>query len=85
MLGQIDSGSSQQCALGYGSCASGWTARGALPAAQVSLTPEDGTHSVALSPCGGYLLDTYSKVDTPPVVVLRSAGKGAARAKQGGV
>ncbi len=39
----------------------------------VSLTPEDGDHSVQLSPDGRYIVDTYSKVDVPPVVVLRDA------------
>ncbi|HSP91335.1 MAG TPA: DPP IV N-terminal domain-containing protein, partial [Vicinamibacterales bacterium] len=42
----------------------------------VSLTPEDGDHSVQLSPSGKYLIDTYSTSEKPPVVVLRdSAGK----------
>ncbi len=39
----------------------------------VSLTPEDGDHSAQLSPDGRYIVDTYSKVDVPPVVVLRDA------------
>ncbi len=38
---------------------------------QVSLTPDDGTHSVQLSPSGQWLVDTYSKPDVPPVVALR--------------
>ncbi|HEX9961280.1 MAG TPA: DPP IV N-terminal domain-containing protein, partial [Pyrinomonadaceae bacterium] len=38
------------------------------------LTPEDGNHSVTLSPSGRYFIDSYSKQDTPPVVVLRDAG-----------
>ncbi|MHB1223254.1 MAG: S9 family peptidase [Gemmatimonadaceae bacterium] len=42
----------------------------------VSLTPEDGDHSAQLSPDGRFLIDTYSKVDVPPVVVLRDAGTG---------
>jgi dipeptidyl aminopeptidase/acylaminoacyl peptidase len=37
----------------------------------VALTPDDGTHTVQVSPSGKYLVDTYSKPDTPPVVVLR--------------
>jgi dipeptidyl aminopeptidase/acylaminoacyl peptidase len=42
----------------------------------VSLTPEDGDHSVQLSPSGKYLIDTYSTSEKPPVVVLRdSSGK----------
>ena len=36
-----------------------------------SLTPEDGTHAIQLSPSGRYLVDSYSKPDVPPVVVLR--------------
>jgi dipeptidyl aminopeptidase/acylaminoacyl peptidase len=38
---------------------------------QVSLTPDDGDHSVQISPDGKYLVDTYSKADTPPVVTMR--------------
>lgn len=37
----------------------------------VSLTPDDGTHAVQISPSGKYVLDTYSKPDAPPVVTLR--------------
>jgi dipeptidyl-peptidase 4 len=37
----------------------------------VSLTPADGDHAMQLSPSGRYLIDTYSKPDVPPVVVLR--------------
>ncbi len=40
---------------------------------QVSLTPDDGTHGIQLSPSGKYLVDTYSKPDVPPVVSLRDA------------
>ena len=39
----------------------------------VSLTPDDGHHSIQLSPSGRYLVDTYSKPDVPPVVTLRDA------------
>ncbi|CAG1773264.1 hypothetical protein BAC2_03823, partial [uncultured bacterium] len=39
----------------------------------VSLTPDDGTHDVQLSPDGKYLVDTYSTPDTPPVVTVRDA------------
>src|SRR4029078_12172563 len=39
-----------------------------------SLTPENGDHSVQLSPSGKYLVDTYSRADVPPVVELRDAG-----------
>ena len=35
------------------------------------LTEGDGTHSVALSPGGRYFVDTWSRVDLPPVSVLR--------------
>ena len=38
-----------------------------------SLTPDDGDHSVALSPSGRYLVDTWSKPDVAPVVALRDA------------
>lgn len=40
---------------------------------QVSLTPDDGTHTIQLSPSGKYLVDTYSKADAPTVVELRDA------------
>jgi dipeptidyl-peptidase 4 len=35
------------------------------------LTPEDGNHSVSLSPDGKYFVDNYSKPDVPTVAVLR--------------
>ncbi|MGN6341421.1 MAG: DPP IV N-terminal domain-containing protein [Ginsengibacter sp.] len=35
------------------------------------LTPEMGTHEIALSPSGKYFIDTYSKPDIPAVSVLR--------------
>jgi dipeptidyl aminopeptidase/acylaminoacyl peptidase len=35
------------------------------------LTPEDGNHTVTLSPSGNYFVDSYSKPDVPPVTVLR--------------
>jgi len=44
---------------------------------QVSLTPDDGDHSIQLSPSGKYLVDTYSQADVPPVVALRDANTGA--------
>src|SRR4029079_2167371 len=37
----------------------------------VSLTPDDGTHTMQLSPSGKFLVDTFSKPDVPPVVTLR--------------
>ncbi|HEX9565655.1 MAG TPA: DPP IV N-terminal domain-containing protein [Gemmatimonadaceae bacterium] len=39
----------------------------------VALTPDDGTHSMQLSPGGRYLVDTHSKADVPPVVTVRDA------------
>ncbi len=38
------------------------------------LTPEDGNHSIALSPSGRYFVDSYSRPDVPPVAVLRDNG-----------
>lgn len=38
---------------------------------QVLLTPEPAHHTVALSPDGRYIVDTYSTPVTPPVTVLR--------------
>ncbi|CAN5720196.1 S9 family peptidase [soil metagenome] len=35
------------------------------------LTPEDADHVVAMAPSGGYFVDTYSRIDAPPVTVLR--------------
>ncbi len=35
------------------------------------LTPEDGNHTVNLSPDGKYFVDSYSKPDVPPVYELR--------------
>ena len=40
---------------------------------QVSLTPDNGDHTMQLSTDGRYLVDTYSRADTPPVVALRDA------------
>ena len=39
----------------------------------VSLTPDDGTHDVQISPDGKFLVDTYSRPDVAPVVNLRDA------------
>jgi dienelactone hydrolase len=40
------------------------------------LTPEDGEHTLAMSPSHKFFTDTYSKPDTPPVTVLRdTSGK----------
>jgi len=41
------------------------------------VTPEEGHHVINFSPSGKYFVDTYGKVDTPPVSVLRSAATGA--------
>ena len=38
---------------------------------QKLLTPDDGNHSIALSPSGKYFIDTYSKPDVPPTIALR--------------
>ena len=35
------------------------------------LSPGAGTHQVSLSPSENYFIDTYSKPDVPPVIVLR--------------
>jgi dipeptidyl aminopeptidase/acylaminoacyl peptidase len=37
------------------------------------LTPEDGDHTITMSPSGKFFTDTYSKPDAPPVTVLRNA------------
>ncbi|QEH36339.1 Prolyl tripeptidyl peptidase precursor [Aquisphaera giovannonii] len=42
----------------------------------VVLTEGDGTHEVEHSPDRKYLIDTYSRVDLPPVTELRRAGDG---------
>ena len=42
------------------------------------LTPEDADHSVTFSPSGAYFVDTYSRVDLPPVSV-RAPGRRHAR------
>ena len=41
---------------------------------QKLLTPDDGNHTVALSPSGRYFIDTYSKPDVPPAIALREIG-----------
>ncbi len=40
------------------------------------LTEGDGTHSIEYSPDGRYLIDTYSRVDMPPVNELRRSEDG---------
>lgn len=37
------------------------------------LTPEDADHGISFSPSGAYFVDTYSRVDLPPISALRSA------------
>jgi dipeptidyl-peptidase 4 len=37
------------------------------------LTPEDADHSITFSPDGRFFVDVYSKLDQPPVSLLRSA------------
>jgi dipeptidyl-peptidase-4 len=43
----------------------------------VILTDGDGTHEVEYSPDRAYLIDTYSRVDLPPVVELRRVKDGS--------
>ena len=40
------------------------------------LTTEDAEHRVQASPNGRYIVDTYSRIETPPVTVLREAATG---------
>ena len=40
------------------------------------LTTSDGTHQIDFSPDRNWLIDTWSRVDQPPVVELRRAGDG---------
>ncbi len=42
----------------------------------VLLTPEDANHEIAFSPSGAFFVDTYSRIESPPVTVLRSAPDG---------
>ena len=42
----------------------------------VCLTPDSGNHTVQFSPNRKYLIDTYSRVDSPPVHELRLASDG---------
>ena len=43
----------------------------------VDLTPGDGNHAIQYSPDNQYFIDTYSRVDMPPVHELRRAENGA--------
>ncbi len=40
------------------------------------LTPEDANHAVSFAPSGDYFIDTYSRIEQPPVTVLRRASDG---------
>lgn len=42
----------------------------------VRLTEGNGTHEIEFSPDGKYLIDTWSRVDLPPVTELRNAADG---------
>lgn len=42
----------------------------------VILTEGDGTHTIEFSPDRRFIIDTYSRVDMPPVIELRSAETG---------
>ena len=48
-------------------------AAGGRAAAAVSLTPDDGTHSLQVAPSGRYVIDTSSTPDVAPVITLRDA------------
>ncbi len=43
----------------------------------IVLTPETGTHTIKLSPDKKFFVDTWSRVDAPPVSVLRRLDDGA--------
>jgi dipeptidyl aminopeptidase/acylaminoacyl peptidase len=43
----------------------------------VSLTPDNGTHGVQISPDGKYVVDTFSQPDVAPETVLRDGKTGA--------
>jgi dipeptidyl-peptidase 4 len=40
------------------------------------LTPEDANHEISISPSGRFIVDTYSRQDSPQVTVLRAAEDG---------
>lgn len=40
------------------------------------LTPEDANHDITFVPTGDFFLDSYSRIGTPPVTVLRRASDG---------
>lgn len=37
------------------------------------LTPEDANHEISFAPSGRFFVDKYSRIETPPVTVLRAA------------
>jgi len=41
------------------------------------LTPEDADHDISFAPSGQYFVDSYSRIESPPVTVLRRASDGA--------
>jgi len=41
-----------------------------------SLTPDDANHVITFSPSGKYFVDSYSRIESPPVSVLRAAPDG---------
>ena len=43
----------------------------------LDLTPGDGTHSISYSPDRRFYIDTYSRVDMPPVTELRRSSDGS--------
>lgn len=40
------------------------------------ITPEDANHEITFSPDGRFFVDTYSRIERPPVTVLRAAPDG---------
>lgn len=40
------------------------------------LTPEDANHQISFAPSGRYFVDTQSRIETPPVTVLRRTSDG---------
>lgn len=40
------------------------------------LTPEDANHEISFSPTGRFFVDTYSRIEVPPVTVLRAVPDG---------
>ncbi len=41
------------------------------------LTPEDANHDITFSPSGDYFVDVYSRIESPPVSVLRRSRDGS--------